>query len=222
MLKKTLSFIFKLFTFSLTVYGLYLTLKDTPLIGEVLSYFTTLVNVLTGLMYVFFILDLVLNQGQNRLLRYFKQSLIVYLMLTLLVYSFVLIPYILANDVHYEIWSIKDLIIHYAVPLMVILDYVFFEKKGELKSFYLGMNLFHLGIYVLYLSIYIGVGGRFHLNHVETIYPYFFLDVATIGITNFSLIAITIFLSVIFLGWLVYTIDFILGVPLSLPLDKRK
>ena len=150
MLKKTLSFIFKLFTFSLTVYGLYLTLKDTPLIGEVLSYFTTLVNVLTGLMYVFFILDLVLNQGQNRLLRYFKQSLIVYLMLTLLVYSFVLIPYILANDVHYEIWSIKDLIIHYAVPLMVILDYVFFDKKGELKSFYLGMNLFHLGFYVLY------------------------------------------------------------------------
>ncbi len=222
MLKKTLSFIFKLFTFSLTVYGLYLTLKDTPLIGEVLSYFTTLVNVLTGLMYVFFILDLVLNQGQNRLLRYFKQSLIVYLMLTLLVYSFVLIPYILANDVHYEIWSIKDLIIHYAVPLMVILDYVFFEKKGELKSFYLGMNLFHLGFYVLYLSFYIALGGRFHLNHVETIYPYFFLDVATIGITNFSLIAITIFLSVIFLGWLVYTIDFILGVPLSLPLDKRK
>jgi hypothetical protein len=114
-MKKTLSFIFKLIIFSVTVYGLYLTLSDTPFVIEAFSYFTTLVNVMTALLYVFFILDLVLNQGQNRLLRYFKQSLIVYLTLTLLVYSFVLIPYIIDNDVNYQIWSLKDLIIHYLV-----------------------------------------------------------------------------------------------------------
>ena len=221
-MKKTLSFMSKLIIFSVTVYGLFLTLSDTLFVLEALSYFTTLVNLMTALLYVFFILDLVLNQGQNRLLRYFKQSLIVYLTLTLLVYSFVLIPYIIDNDVNYQIWSLKDLIIHYLVPFIVILDYVLFEKKGELKSFYVGMNLFHLVLYVSYVSLYISLGGRFHLNGTETIYPYFFLDIPTIGITVFSFTSIIILMSVVFIGWLVYTIDFILGVPLNLQTFKRK
>jgi len=217
--KNLFSLIFKLLILTVTALGIYLTLEDANHLIETLSYFTSFVNVMTGILYIFFLVQLVFKKSESNWIRFFKQTLIVFLALTTIVYSFVLIPYIVDFQIEYVIFSLKDIIIHYAVPFLVILDYAFFDSKGKLKPSYMGGNLFTLSVYVFYLFAYISLGGRFHFNGNETIYPYFFLDVQTLGVETFSWIAFSILVVVMILSWVVYIVDHILGVPLN---DKKR
>jgi hypothetical protein len=109
-MKLTLSFLFKLLIFSLSTLGVYLTIKDTVYPLAALSYFTTIINILTALFYGLFTIELALRKNRSPLLRFFKQSLMVYLIMTMLVYSFVLIPYILEEQLNYRVFSGEDLL----------------------------------------------------------------------------------------------------------------
>jgi len=217
-----LSITFKFIILIITLFGLYLTITDAVNILEVLSYFTSYVNMLTALLYVLFIFNLIFRNVRSSWIYFLKQTLIVFLALTTIVYSFVLIPYIADHQIAYAIFSLKDIFIHFLVPLLVIFDYALFDKKGNLKSFFIGGNLFTLATYVFYLLAYINLGGRFHLNGTETIFPYFFLDVQTLGFETFAWIATAILSIVLLLSWVVYKTDQILGVPLDLNQSKRK
>lgn len=221
-MKHFLSISFKFLILIITIFGLYLTTKDALDIVEVLSYFTTYVNVLTALLYILFIFNLIFRKVRSSWIYFFKQTLMVFLALTTIVYSFVLIPYISDHHIAYPIFSLKDIVIHFLVPFIVVLDYAFFDKKGNLKNFFIGGNLFTLSVYVFYLISYINLGGRFHLNGVETLYPYFFLDIQTLGFETFTWISSIILFVVLLLGWVIYIIDQILGVPLDLNQTKRK
>ena len=221
-MKNFLSIAFKFLILSITLFGLYLTISDAVNVLEVLSYFTSFVNLLTALLYTIFLLNQIFRTHRSNWIHFFKQTLIVFLSLTTIVYSFVLIPYIADHQIAYQIFSLKDIFIHFVVPFLVVLDYAFFDKKGRLKNFYIGGNLFTLSTYVFYLFTYINLGGRFHLNGGETIYPYFFLDVQTLGFETFTWIATAILLVVFLLSWVVFKIDQILGIPLDLNQTKRK
>lgn len=221
-MKNNLSIAFKFFILSTTIFGLYLTLIEAVNIVEVLSYFTSFINLLTALLYVLFLFNQIFQKTASHWIHFFKQTLIVFLSLTTIVYSFILIPYISDNHLTYEIFSLKDIFIHYLVPILVILDYAVFDKKGYVKHRYIPGNLLILFIYIVYLFLYINLGGRFHLNGEETLYPYFFLDIPTLGVETFSWIATAILFVVFLLGWVVFKIDQILGIPLELDQSKRK
>lgn len=202
--------------------GLFLTLKDALRPLEVLSYFTTVINVMTAMVYAWILVGFFLNKPSSTLQRFFKQTLMVYLMLTLIVYSFVLIPYILQNHILYQIFSLKDTLIHYVVPILVFLDYAIFDAKGKLSPVYVGVNYLVLAGYVFYLWAYIALGGRFRLNGEETIFPYFFLDLARLGLPMFVVVCVSIILTTFILGWILYKIDQLLGVDLISKNSKRK
>ena len=221
-MKHYLSLGFKFFIIAITVLGLYLTIEDALNIIEVLSYFTSFVNLLTAGLYILFFFHQIFRKSSSNWVHFFKQTLIVFLTLTTIVYSFVLIPYISDHHIAYQIFSLKDIFIHYLVPFIVILDYALFDTKGNIKYFYSGGNLFTLSTYVFYLLAYINLGGRFHANGEEKLYPYFFLDVQTLGFETFAWIAATILFVVLLLSWVVYKIDQILGIPLDLDFTKRK
>jgi len=221
-MKVTLSFLFKLFIFSLSTLGVYLTVRDAAYPIEALSYFTTIINIFTAFFYAFFIIELVLRKGPRPLLRFFKQSLMVYLILTMLVYSFILIPYIIEAQINYQIFSGKDLLIHYVVPISVLVDYVWFEEKGKIKSFYAFANILNIVFYVTYLSLYISLGGRFHSGNNLSIYPYFFLNIEQLGLNSVILVSLGILVVVIFVGWVIYMIDQLISIPLKLSQLKRK
>lgn len=221
-MKITLSFLFKLLIFSLSTLGVYLTVRDAAYPIEALSYFTTIINIFTAFFYGLFIIELVLRKNPRPLLRFFKQSLMVYLVLTMLVYSFILIPYITEQQIDYQIFSGKDLLIHYVVPIGVLVDYVWFEEKGRIKTFYAFANILNLVFYVTYLSLYISLGGRFHSGNNLSIYPYFFLNIDQIGLIPVILISLSILIMVVFVGWVIYMIDHLISIPLKLSQDKRK
>jgi hypothetical protein len=221
-MKVTLSFLFKLLIFSLSTLGVYLTVRDAAYPIEALSYFTTIINIFTAFFYAFFIIELVLRKGPRPLLRFFKQSLMVYLIMTMLVYSFILIPFITAEQINYQVFSGKDLLIHYVVPIIVLIDYFWFEEKGKLKSFYAFTNLLNILFYVVYLYLYIFFGGRFHSGSNLTIYPYFFLNIERTGLIQVLLICSNILIVVVFVGWVIYMIDKLISIPLKLSQNKRK
>jgi hypothetical protein len=221
-MKLTLSFLFKLLIFSLSTLGVYLTIKDTVYPLEALSYFTTIINILTALFYGLFTIELALRKNRSPLLRFFKQSLMVYLIMTMLVYSFVLIPYILEEQVNYRVFSGEDLLIHYVVPFVVLIDYIWFDEKGKLKSYYPFANIGNIVFYVGYLFIYVSLGGRFHFGNGLSMYPYFFLNIEQTGLYPVILICISIIFMVVFIGWVVYMIDLLVSIPLKLNQVKRK
>jgi hypothetical protein len=221
-MKFALSLAFKSFIFVLAIFGIYLTLVDAVNPFEAISYFTTLVNGYAVMSYLFFIFNLIFKKYPTGLLVFMKQNLMVFLLLTLVVYSFVLIPYIADHQLNYQIFSLKDIVIHYAVPLLVVLDYALFSPKGQIKKSYLLINLVGLVVYLLYLYLYTSFGGRFTMNGALTMYPYFFLDIPTLGIVNFSMIAAAIVAIVLLLGWCIYQIDELISIPLISPKPKRK
>lgn len=221
-MKLTLSFLFKLFIFSLSALGVFLTVRDAAYPIEALSYFTTIINIFTALFYALFIIELVLRKTPRPWLRFLKQSLMVYLVMTMLVYSFILIPYIIEEQINYQIFSSKDLLIHYVVPISVLVDYVWFEEKGKIKLFYAFANVWNIIFYVMYLSLYISLGGRFHSGNNLSIYPYFFLNIEQIGLIPVVLICLSILIVVVFVGWVIYMIDQLISIPLKLSQAKRK
>jgi hypothetical protein len=221
-MKLTLSFLFKLFIFSLSALGVFLTVRDAAYPIEALSYFTTIINIFSALFYALFIIELVLRKTPRPWLRFLKQSLMVYLVMTMLVYSFILIPYIIEEQINYQIFSGKDLLIHYVVPISVLVDYVWFEEKGKIKLFYAFANVWNIIFYVMYLSLYTSLGGRFHSGNNLSIYPYFFLNIEQIGLIPVVLICLSILIVVVFVGWVIYMIDQLISIPLKLSQAKRK
>jgi hypothetical protein len=221
-MKLILSFLFKLLIFSLSTLGVFLTVRDAEYPLEALSYFTTMINIITAFFYGFFIIEIVLRKRQFPLFKFLKQSLMVYLIMTMLVYSFILIPFITAEQINYQIFSGKDLLIHYVVPVGVLIDYFWFEEKGKLKSFYAFANLLNIFFYVVYLSLYVFFGGRFHSGSNITIYPYFFLNIERTGLIPVLLICLSILAVAVFIGWLIYMIDQLISIPLKLNPNKRK
>jgi hypothetical protein len=220
-MKTFLSLIFKTALLTVTIYGLFLVF-NVPTNGlEVLAYFTTMANIFTGIVLVFSILSMVVYKKESQAVLYFKQAVLVFLILTTLVYSFLLIPYILNNDINYEIWSLKDVVIHYIVPVGVMMDYGLFSQKGKIKKFYALTNPLFLAGYLMFLFGYISLGGRFTASGNTSLFPYFFLNYNLLGFPLVLTICLLVLLTVILISWLFQLIDHIIGIPLLIN-SKRK
>ena len=201
-----LSYLFKIIILVVSAYGLYLTLYPSLNIPETLSYFTTQVNVLIFLSYFYYLIRLTFLKKKQRRNIFVKQALLVYSLITTLVYSFLLIPYILNNQINYEVGSLKDLILHYVVPFLCFLDYGLFDPKGKFRKRNIFSLLSYPLLYLGYIYAYVYLGGTFSLSG-GSVFPYYFLDYETFGILTTSLTVGSIFILIIFLGWLTYIVD---------------
>ena len=171
---------------------------------ESFSYFTTQSNTLAT---VFFISLVVFGGRQipidHRIVTILKGTLTLGLLVTMLVYHLVLRPILAELYVEYVVFGPQDLIVHYVMPLLVLLDFGFFDVRGRLRHTDPLWFLLFPVLYVLYIAIYGALGGRFAINGIMSRYPYFFLDVETYGIVT-----------VIFWSTLVLVVFFLLGVAL--------
>ena len=210
-MRNTLSILFKISVTMLSGYGLYLTLFTGGMFLENFSYFTTQANFWTWFTYTIFTFQLIFNKPLGKRATYFKQLWMVMLILTSVIYSFVLIPYLSINQIDYPIASIKDLIIHYAVPASVVIDYILFDKKGQFeKSAIVKNTIFPLG-YLSYIFIFIWLGGRFTLGGTVHLFPYFFLDYQVLGVIPVIALCLSIVGFILYISWLMYTLDYIFG-----------
>jgi hypothetical protein len=111
-----------------------------------------------------------------------KGACLMAILVTLLVYHFALRPQISHLAVNYRPFSLKDLLVHYFTPLMVLLDYLLFDLKGRYRQWdpliWASLPLAYLAL----VYIYVGLGGRFQLGSSTAKYPYFFLNVEELGL----------------------------------------
>ena len=210
-MKTFLSTTFKLLVSLLSLYGFYMTLFSGGAWLENFSYFTTQTVFWTWITYTIYTIRLIFNKPLGKLARYFKQLWMVMLILTAFVYSFVLIPYLMMNQIDYPIASIKDIVIHFGVPTVVIVDYILFDKKGQIEKKSMMKNIIFPMVYLAYILIFVLLGGRFTLGGYEHLFPYFFLNYQALGILPVVGLCFAITAFILYVSWLVYTLDYILG-----------
>jgi hypothetical protein len=213
---KISSIIYKLIGASLVTYGIAINLVGSTNMLELMSYFTMISNLMVVLVLSLNALVLLkVIRLDERLLIKIKCSTIVATVLMMLVYNFVLIPYLRVNIPTYQIYSSKDIFIHFLSPIIILADYIFFDEKGLLEYRDGFSFIYYLLIYVAYVIVYELLGGRFIISGVETIYPYFFLNIEQQGIWLTLLISLIIALVFIGFGLILVFVDQILKRPIK-------
>jgi hypothetical protein len=213
---KISSIIYKLIGASLVAYGIAINLVGSRNMLELMSYFTMISNLMVVLVLSLNALVLLkVIRIDERLLIKIKCSTIVATVLMMLVYNFVLIPYLRVNIPTYQIYSLKDIFIHFLSPIIILADYLFFDEKGLLEYRDGFSFIYYLLIYVAYVIVYDLLGGRFIISGVESIYPYFFLNIEQQGILLTLLISLMIALVFIGFGLMLVFVDHLLKRPIK-------
>lgn len=182
-MKKLPSIIYKIIGAGVVIFGIIINLVGSNNLIEYISYFTMLTNtVVAGVLLLEILILFELISINPVLFRIIKGSSIIAMIIMLIVYNFILAPYIKVNIPTYQVYSLKDIFIHYLSPIIIFLDYMFFDEKGlyEYKDAVRFIN--YVYIYVLYVIVYVLLGGRFMISGEPSIYPYFFLNFETQGI----------------------------------------
>jgi hypothetical protein len=142
---------------------------------------------------------------------FFKGMALVSILLTFAVYNLVLDPFFSASSqARGGTWD--NFLLHTAVPLMALADFIFFEEKGRFKTSYpFGWAVFPL-YYVAYTAVYKALGGLYTFSKgVTAKFPYFFLDYETYGLKTVGIWVLLIAIGFIGFSYLLVGLDKILG-----------
>ena len=199
---------FKVFISLVGSVGLGLTVINSFNYLESFSYFTTQSNALAT---VFFVCLVLFGRRfiplEHRVVTVLKGSLTLALLVTMLVYHLVLRPILAELYAEYVVFGPQDLIVHYVMPLLVLLDFGLFDVRGRLRHTDPLWFLLFPVLYVLYIAIYGAFGGRFAINGIMSRYPYFFLDVETYGIATVVFWSTLVLMVFLLLGVAIYWFD---------------
>lgn len=109
--------------------------------------------------------------------------------------------------------SVSNILVHYVVPCMVVLDYFLFMPKGQYKSLYPLAWLVLPYAYFAFAMVRAEVSSSTFTGFGGTVsrYPYPFLDVDLYGWDKVLLIVFAITVAFIALGYLAFVVDWLLG-----------
>jgi hypothetical protein len=129
------------------------------------------------------------------------------ILLTFFVYNFVLAPYFNASNLSQR-GSLGNILLHTAVPLMMLGDFLFFEKKGGLGIWHpFAWTVFPV-YYVGYTVIYKAFGGVYKFSgDTAAKFPYFFLDYETYGLKTVGIWCLLIAIGFIGFSYLLFGLD---------------
>lgn len=126
----------------------------------------------------------------------------------MLVYHFVLAPQLFAMQSEYRPFTPRDILIHYATPFCVIVDWLLFVPKGRYRWYHpLAWLLLPLE-YLLFAMLRAEVGGPLPGGGR---YPYFFLDLDVLGWGRLQANVAVLAVAFAVLGYLGYGLDRLLG-----------
>jgi len=150
--------------------------------ASVISYFTVQSNLLcviaAGVTLVFFIFKRNMTCG---FYLFFKGMTLVSILLTFSVYNFVLKQFFDMPE------TFESILLHLAVPLMMLIDFIFFENKEYNKLWYpFGWTIFPI-FYIGYTAVFKALGGTYSYFGSEANFPYFFMDYETYGLRTAGL-----------------------------------
>lgn len=118
---------------------------------------------------------------ENTILLYFKLNLVGYMFIVALIYNLVLVPQAKKDKLKHDYYSIYDIIAHIILPLLVLLDWLFFTNNIKINLINVLFSLI-IPLFYLFLVLFKGIkklGKPF--VHSNNYYPYFFLDIDKLG-----------------------------------------
>jgi len=125
------------------------------------------------------------------------------ILVTTLVYNLLLYPY---GSMLAYIADTKSFLYHLVLPVMFVLDWLIFYKRGSVKPLYpvyaLTIPLTYVG-YILLRAAIVKARGM----TVDVMYPYFFLNVDRLGWQGFLLWMAILLVSLLALGYGLYGLD---------------
>lgn len=133
-------------------------------------YYTNLSNLIAfGLMAYLWVIDVQILKGKPRTFKYPSVRFVITIMIlvTLIIYNT-----LLGNMFDSTYWRVRNVIMHLVGPILVVLDFLLFNPKNNLKWRAILDSLILPYLYVI-VTLIIGL--------FTNSYPYFFLDVDNIG-----------------------------------------
>jgi hypothetical protein len=140
----------------------------------------------------------------------FKGMTLTAILLTFFIYNFVLAPYINASNQPLG-GSLENTLLHTAVPLMTLGDFLFFGKKGYIRVWHplawTALPVYYVG----YTAVYKALGGVYKFSSgTAAKFPYFFLDYETYGLKTVGIWCLLITIGFIGFSYLLFGLDRIL------------
>ena len=205
-MREKIKLIYRILIVIVTSVALYLNFE---LFGfkEGIIYFTNLSNLLCLIYFtVLIIMTLLKKVKRNDTYYILKGMVTMAITITMFVYNIVLSSNEGMNA--FSGHALECNLVHLVVPLMVILDYIIFGEKGNLKKEYPIIWSLVLILYQIFVIIYVAFGGTF-MNGAT--YPYFYMDIQKYGTFGVLFNLLIIYIFFVGYGTIVQKIDNWLG-----------
>ena len=208
------SILFKILFLISCAYGIILTYQTAPSgFAIYISYYTTQSNILVFVVMIVMLIREFFHQGKrNRFLTILKALSTISIMITFLVFHFILAPYINA-DISNVAGGLGNILVHYITPLWFFFDYLIFDTKGATRI----TDPFIYTIFPLYYLVFSNIravtGELYEYGSFISPFPYPFLDYAVLGIYGVSAAILVITLADMIIGFLFVGLDKIMKKP---------
>ncbi|MGX7419810.1 Pr6Pr family membrane protein [Carnobacterium gallinarum] len=191
-------------------YGLYLNsgLVNGKLELGYLWFYTILSNLVCFIYYFYLEIQSIRGFPYQETSR-MKGAITMCITVTLVVYHFLLVPNAFEMNPEYTIFSLGNLIVHYIVPILVLLDWLLFDKKGvgKVNDPILWLLLpfsYFLAVFMRALILKTPLVGK-------SLYPYYFMDSQQIGTAGVAITIIFLVLLFLCIGYCIFGVDLVLS-----------
>lgn len=175
-------------------------------------YFTTISNLLCFLMFLFLSIKTLVElkqygkDGSTSISPHIKGGITVAIILTMSVYHFILIPYALSQDPLRRL-NLNEIILHYIVPCLTILDWILFDEKKRFKFYDPVIWTVIPIVYVAFVFVQAIFNFVYNLNIGMSKYIYIFFDIEVLGknVVWENILKLSAFFLLV--GYFIYGID---------------
>lgn len=207
--KNLLSLAFKLAAFLCGAWGISLNLgiSSGGFTLNGLAYYTLQSNVLCA---VYFLGAAVhsarhLDEDAPAFLPRWKGAVVMCITVTLLIYHFLLAGGSFTMNGRVDA---GNLLVHYIVPVMTILNWLLFDQKGHYKKADPFLWLTAPIMYIVFVAVISQTSFRFYDG---SRFPYFFMDIDKLGFGSVAAYIGVLFLFFTALGYIIYAVDCWMG-----------
>ena len=204
MKKDMFSLVYKIVIVIISFVALYLNFKFLSIRTSIV-YFTYISNIACFIYFLILVIRILTKKHKEDKYYYIIKGMITMAIgLTMVVYNSILSE----GNLTYINHELECHLVHLIIPLLVILDYIIFDKKGNLKKKYPLIWAIPLLVYQGIITVYSLLGGKF-IDGAD--FPYVYMDTAKFGELGVLVNYILIFSIFMVCGVLVVLIDSYVG-----------
>lgn len=139
-----------------------------------------------------------------------EKAVVFCITVTFLIYNFILRPEMFKMGNGGNFYTVLNMVEHYIVPIMVILDWLFFASKGGLRRWEPLLWLVIPALYLAYILLRAPIAGN--IVGTNSPYPYNFINVQIHGASGVAANSVMLEIGLLIVAYVIYFIDLGLAV----------